>query len=64
MFLKQLQKHEPDLSILFTNHVAANMHRYWYGLFDSDWDYKLYDNNWINKYSQEIIESLDLLDYY
>ncbi|MEA5598786.1 hypothetical protein [Rivularia sp. UHCC 0363] len=64
IFLKQLQKYEPDLAILFTNHVAANMHRYWYGLFDSDWDYKLYDNDWINKYSNEIIEALDLLDYY
>lgn len=64
IFLKQLQKHQPDFAILFTNHVAANMHRYWYGLFDNDWSYELYDELWINKYSHEIIEALDLLDYY
>ena len=64
MFIRQLQKHEPDLAILFTNHVAANMHRYWYGLFPNDYESKLYDQDWMDKYSHEIIESLDVLDYY
>jgi len=64
MFIHQLQKHEPDLAILFTNHVAANMHRYWYGLFPNDYQSKVYDQDWMNKYSHEIIESLDILDYY
>ncbi|QSV71533.1 MAG: hypothetical protein HEQ20_13210 [Aphanizomenon flos-aquae KM1D3_PB] len=64
MFIHQLHKHEPDLSILFTNHVAANMHRYWYGLFPDDYQSKLYDQDWMNKYSHEIMESLDMLDYY
>jgi hypothetical protein len=64
MFIHQLEKHKPDLSILFTNHVAANMHRYWYGLFPNDYESKLYDQDWVNKYSREIIESLDILDYY
>ena len=64
MFIRQLQKHEPDLAILFTNHVAANMHRYWYGLFPNDYESKLYDQDWMNKYSHEIMESLDILDYY
>jgi hypothetical protein len=64
MFIHQLHQHEPDLSILFTNHVAANMHRYWYGLFPNDYQSKLYDQDWMNKYSHEIIESLNILDYY
>jgi len=64
MFIHQLQKEEPDLAILFTNHVAANMHRYWYGLFPNDYQSKLYDQDWMNKYSHEIMESLDILDHY
>ncbi|WP_414585490.1 hypothetical protein [Scytonema sp. PCC 10023] len=64
IFLHQLQKHEPDLAILFTNHVAANMHRYWYALFPNDYHCKVYDQDWVDKYSHEIIESLELLDYY
>ncbi|BAY25574.1 hypothetical protein NIES2100_53800 [Calothrix sp. NIES-2100] len=64
MFIHQLQKHEPELAILFTNHVAANMHRYWYALFPNDYHSKAYDQDWVDKYSNEIIESLDLLDYY
>ncbi|MBD2353374.1 hypothetical protein H6G41_01840 [Tolypothrix sp. FACHB-123] len=64
MFMHQLQKHKPDLAILFTNHVAANMHRYWYALFPNDYPLKAYEQEWVNKYSNEIIESLDILDYY
>jgi hypothetical protein len=64
IFLKLLNQHQPDLSILFTNHVAANMHRYWYGLFPNDYKVNAYDNSWVNRYSNEIIEAMDLLDQY
>ena len=37
MFLHLLQKHQPDVAIMFTNHVAGNMHRYWYALFPEDY---------------------------
>ncbi|MGL5075913.1 MAG: hypothetical protein ACRDBG_08725 [Waterburya sp.] len=62
IFFKQLQSKNVDLAIFFTNHVAANMHRYWYGLFPEDYSLKLYDQQWLNKYSSEILVSLDLLD--
>lgn len=62
IFLKQLKSKDVDLAIFFTNHVAANMHRYWYGLFPEDYSLKLYDQQWMDKYSREISVSLDLLD--
>jgi hypothetical protein len=62
IFLHQLQKNSPDLSILFTNHVAANMHRYWYALFPTDYSDEVYSSDWIKKYEHEIIISLDLAD--
>ena len=62
IFLKQLKQQDVDLAIFFTNHVAANMHRYWYGLFPQEYDLELYDSLWMKKYSSEIIVSLDLLD--
>jgi hypothetical protein len=62
MFLHQLEQNSPDLSILFTNHVAANMHRYWYALFPDDYSDNLYEIEWVEKYKNEIIISLDLAD--
>lgn len=62
IFYKQITAKDVDLGIFFTNHVAANMHRYWYGLFPEDYKVKLYDDNWINKFSQEILVSVGLLD--
>jgi hypothetical protein len=62
IFLHQIKQGCPDLSILFTNHVAANMHRYWYALFPADYSDKLYDSTWIKKYENEIINSLELTD--
>jgi hypothetical protein len=62
IFLHQLQQNSPDLSILFTNHVAANMHRYWYALFPDDYQDSAYDSEWVEKYKNEIIISLDLAD--
>jgi hypothetical protein len=62
IFLHQLRLENPDLSILFTNHIAANMHRYWYALFPDDYSDNLYDLAWVEKYKNEIIISLDLAD--
>jgi hypothetical protein len=64
MFIKQIKRHQPSLSVLFTNHVAANMHRYWYALFPEDYPVKVYSDAWVAKYSQEIIDALILLDSY
>jgi len=62
VFLKQLKAQDVDLAIFFTNHVAANMHRYWYGLFPEDYGLKLYDEEWMDKYASEIMVSVELLD--
>ncbi|WP_019507124.1 hypothetical protein [Pleurocapsa sp. PCC 7319] len=62
IFFKQLKTKDVDLAILFTNHIAANMHRYWYGLFPEDYGLQLYDQKWMDKYSSEILVSLELLD--
>ncbi len=62
IFFKQLKTQDVDLAILFTNHIAANMHRYWYGLFPEEYSQNLYDQDWISKYSDEIVVALDLLD--
>ena len=62
IFFRQLEKQDVDLAIFFTNHIAANMHRYWYGLFPDEYELKLYDRAWIDKYSSEIVVALDLLD--
>ena len=64
IFMRQLHKHEPDLAILFTNHVAASMHRYWYGLFPEDYPTKVYDEKWLAKYQGEINAAVDLFDNY
>lgn len=62
IFFYQLEKNLPDVSVLFTNHVAANMHRYWYALFPEDYSRKIYDLSWVEKYKNEIIISLDIAD--
>jgi hypothetical protein len=64
MFLHLFHKHQPDVAITFTNHVAGNMHRYWYALFPEDYPGTLYDNGWVSKYSGEITAAVDLLDGY
>lgn len=62
IFSKQITTKDVDLAIFFTNHIAANMHRYWYGLFPEDYSLKLYDQEWLDQYSDEILVALDLLD--
>ena len=62
IFFKQMSHQSVDLSIFFTNHIAANMHRYWYALFPDEYQRELYSQQWIDKYSQEILVAVDLLD--
>jgi hypothetical protein len=55
-------KHDPDLAVMFTNHVASMMHRYWYATFPGDWPEPVYDDAWIERYRDEIPQALHLLD--
>ena len=64
IFLSQYARNQPDLAILFTNHVAANMHRYWYALHPEDYREEIYGGAWRAKYEGEIIAAMELLDRY
>jgi hypothetical protein len=56
------RRHDPDLAVFFTNHVAAAMHRYWYANFPGDWDAELYDDHWVRRYRGELPAAMDALD--
>jgi len=64
IFLNAIKKHKPELAVIFTNLVAANMHRYWYGLFPQDYSIQLYPKSWVEKYKYEILAAMDDLDAY
>ncbi len=56
-------KYTPSYSTLFSNHVAGNMHRYWYAYDRSSFkNQNKYPNKWIKKNKNIIPISLDLLD--
>lgn len=62
IFFKHVQAHRPDLSILFTNHVAATMHRYLYAMFPEDYPNEVYGADWRRRHGDEVFASMDLLD--
>ncbi len=62
IFLAGLKREKPDLAIAFTNHVAANMHRYWYALYPDDFAEKAYSSQWVERYRGEILGAMGLLD--
>lgn len=64
MFLQLLRRHDPDIGIVFTNHIAAAQHRYWYALFPDDYAERLYDDAWIARYRGEILNAVGLMDRY
>ncbi|MFO7562187.1 MAG: hypothetical protein R6X02_06060 [Enhygromyxa sp.] len=62
IFMGLTRRHRPDLAVVFTNHVAAAMHRYWYALFPGDYDRPLYDAAWRDRYRDEVMNAVRLLD--
>jgi len=62
LFMSLASDADADLSIYFTNHVAAAMHRYWYAMFPSDFDQVFYEESWVEKHRDEIPYALELLD--
>lgn len=62
MFVKLCRKHDPDLAVYFTNHVASAMHRYWYALFPDDWSESHYGEEWVERYRDEIPAAMRSLD--
>ncbi len=62
LFLRLLNDEAPDLAVFFTNHVAAAMHRYWYALFPDDFTTSHYNEDWVERHSNEIVFAVELLD--
>ncbi len=56
LFLHQLRKTRPALSVVFTNHVASAMHRYWAARYPDDYDAESYgfEADWQARYGGEI----------
>ncbi len=62
VFLHLGKRHDADLSLYFTNHVASMMHRYWYAMFPQDWDREVYPDSWRDRYRGEIPAAVSQLD--
>lgn len=54
LYMKQLEKHRPQFSNFFTNHVASAMHRYWAASFPSDYRELELSEQWQHQYRGEI----------
>lgn len=64
LFHRLLTEKTPDLAMLFTNHVAAAMHRYWYAMYPGDFCEEHYGPDWVDRYRHEIAANLAGLDRY
>lgn len=64
IFFNLMQKHDPDIGVMFTNHIAAAQHRYWYALFPSDYAETLYPPSWVERYRLDVLNAIGLLDRY
>ncbi len=63
MFVKLLKQNEVDLAVFFTNHIAGNMHRYWYASFPKEYSGDAYYNDkWIERHLREIQHAVSLFD--
>lgn len=54
VFEAQIRRHDPDLSVFFSNHIASAMHRYWAATFPDDWDVHPYGEEWIAEHEREL----------
>ena len=61
-FTRLAKRTDPRLTVLFSNHVASAMHRYWFTAFPDDWDEAIYDDVWVDKFSDELPYALRSLD--
>jgi hypothetical protein len=55
--------YKPDYSALFTNHLAGNMHRYWFATFPFDFQGRdCYSKAWIKRHRDLINLSMQIID--
>ena len=63
IYFDLIKRFKPDYSAVFSNHIAGNMHRYWYAHDTSSFlDKNKYTKKWIRKNADAINISIDLLD--
>lgn len=62
VFEEQIRRHDPDLSVFFSNHVASAMHRYWAATFPEDWTTHPYGDEWIAKHEGELPFAMQAAD--
>ncbi len=62
VFMRLLTDEAPDLAVMFTNHVAAAMHRYWYALYPDDFEIEHYPLDWVARHRDEIPVAVEMLD--
>lgn len=62
VFVNQLKKTQPQFATFYTNHVAANMHRYWAATFPKDENGADVDDAWITQYEGEVDHAMSILE--
>ncbi|WP_230281646.1 hypothetical protein [Croceicoccus sp. Ery15] len=62
VFIDQLESNRPDFATFYTNHVAANMHRYWAAAFPDDPNGSIVEEQWQEIYGDEIRHAMSVLE--
>lgn len=62
LFESLMKRHDPDLGVIFSNHVAAAMHRFWFASFPADFSEQHYSAEWIAANEHEIPFAVGLVD--
>jgi hypothetical protein len=62
VFLHLMHRTGPDFATLYTNHVAAAMHRYWAAAYPDDPGGTVMPDEWRRLYMDEIRYAMDCLD--
>lgn len=63
VFERQVIETDPDLAVVFSNHVASFMHRYWAATFPEDWvDGSGYSAEWVEKNAGELPYAMQAFD--
>lgn len=63
VFERQVLDHDPDLAVVFANHVAAFMHRYWAATFPEDWpEGSGYSAEWVASNAGELPYAMQAFD--
>jgi len=62
VFMRQLKRTQPLFGTFFSNHVASTMHRYWAASFPEDYATFQFDEQWVERYRNEIAFTMRVFD--